>query len=42
MEFSISVNDHETIAALAKAIAGEIVTHWARVRTRRFASFTNR
>lgn len=27
--FSISVNDHETIAALAKAIAGEIVTHWA-------------
>jgi len=40
--FSISVNDHETIAALAKAIAGEIVTHWARVRTRRFASFTNR
>ena len=29
MRFSISVNDHETIAALAKAIEGEIVTHWA-------------
>ena len=29
MGFSISVDDHEAIAALAKAIASEIVTHWA-------------
>ena len=29
MGFSISVDDHEAIAALAKAIASEIVTYWA-------------
>ncbi len=29
MGFSISADDHEAIAALAKAIAGEIVTHLA-------------